>query len=159
VSDPQTMAERSAAAMWAADAASQSLGMTLDEIRPGYARMSMRVRGDMVNGHAICHGGLVFALADSAFAFACNSYNRTTVAQACDIVFVAPARLDDVLVAQAVERTRFGRNGIYDVTVTTVPAGDSDGAAFTEEGRGELVAEFRGRSRQIAGTLAEESQP
>ncbi|MGH9248129.1 MAG: hydroxyphenylacetyl-CoA thioesterase PaaI [Acidimicrobiales bacterium] len=143
VPDPQTVAERSAAAMWAADAASQALGMTLDEVRPGYARMSMRVRDDMVNGHSICHGGLVFALADSAFAFACNSYNRAAVAQACDIVFVAPARLGEVLVAEAVERSRFGRNGIYDVTVTAR----------------ELVAEFRGRSRQIAGTLAEESQP
>jgi phenylacetic acid degradation protein PaaD len=138
--------------MWAGDAASQALGMVLDEVRPGYARMSMRVRDDMVNGHSICHGGLVFALADSAFAFACNSYNRAAVAQACDIVFVAPARLGDVLVAEAVERSRFGRNGIYDVTVSAVAGGGSGGA-------GELVAEFRGRSRQIAGTLAEESQP
>jgi phenylacetic acid degradation protein PaaD len=152
VPDPQTVAERSAAAMWAGDAASQALGMVLDEVRPGYARMSMRVRDDMVNGHSICHGGLVFALADSAFAFACNSYNRAAVAQACDIVFVAPSRLGDVLVAEAVERSRFGRNGIYDVTVSAVAGGGSGGA-------GELVAEFRGRSRQISGTLAEESQP
>ena len=149
--DPQTVAERSAAAMWAGDAASQALGMVLDEVRPGYARISMRVRADMVNGHSICHGGLVFALADSAFAFACNSYNRVAVAQACDIVFVAPARLGDVLVAEAVERSRFGRNGIYDVTVTAGADGGSGG--------GGLVAEFRGRSRQIAGTLAEESEP
>ena len=150
--DPQTVAERSAAVMWAGDAASQALGMVLDEVRPGYARMSMQVRDDMVNGHSICHGGLVFALADSAFAFACNSYNRAAVAQACDIVFVAPSRLGDVLVAEAVERSRFGRNGIYDVTVSAVAGRGSGGA-------GELVAEFRGRSRQIAGTLAEESQP
>jgi phenylacetic acid degradation protein PaaD len=149
--DPQTVAERSAAAMWAGDAASQALGMVLDEVRPGYARISMQVRDDMVNGHAICHGGLVFALADSAFAFACNSYNRVAVAQACDIVFVAPARLGDVLVAEAVERSRFGRNGIYDVTVSA----EADGGP----GGGGLVAEFRGRSRQIAGTLAEESEP
>jgi acyl-CoA thioesterase len=93
----------------------------------------------------------VFALADSAFAFACNSYNRVAVAQACDIVFVAPARLGDVLVAEAVERSRFGRNGIYDVTVTAGADGGSGG--------GGLVAEFRGRSRQVAGTLAEESEP
>jgi len=152
VLDPQTVAERSAATMWAGDAASQALGMVLDEVRPGYARMSMRVRADMVNGHSMCHGGLVFALADSAFAFACNSYNRVAVAQACDIVFVAPARLGDVLVAEAVERSRFGRNGIYDVTVTALAGGGSAGA-------GGLVAEFRGRSRQIAGTLAEESRP
>jgi len=151
VFDPQTVAERSAAAMWAGDAASQALGMVLDEVRPGYARISMQVRDDMVNGHSICHGGLVFALADSAFAFACNSYNRVAVAQACDIVFVAPARLGDVLVAEAVERSRFGRNGIYDVTVTAGADGGSGG--------GGLVAEFRGRSRQIAGTLAEESEP
>jgi phenylacetic acid degradation protein PaaD len=151
VFDPQTVAERSAAAMWAGDAASQALGMVLDEVRPGYARISMQVRDDMVNGHSICHGGLVFALADSAFAFACNSYNRVAVAQACDIVFVAPARLGDVLVAEAVERSRFGRNGIYDVTVIAGAGGGS--------GSGGLVAEFRGRSRQIAGTLAEESEP
>ena len=136
--DPQLLAERSAAAMWADDAASQALGMTLDEVRPGYARLSMTVRSDMVNGHAICHGGFVFALADSAFAFACNSYNRSAVAQACDIVFVAAVRLDDVLVAEAVERTRYGRNGVYDVTVRR---------------DGEVVAEFRGRSREIGGTL------
>jgi phenylacetic acid degradation protein PaaD len=151
VLDPQTVAERAAAAMWAGDAASQALGMVLDEVRPGYARISMQVRDDMVNGHSICHGGLVFALADSAFAFACNSYNRVAVAQACDIVFVAPARLGDVLVAEAVERSRFGRNGIYDVTVTAGADGGSGG--------GGLVAEFRGRSRQVAGTLAEESEP
>jgi phenylacetic acid degradation protein PaaD len=151
VLDPQTVAERAAAAMWAGDAASQALGMVLDEVRPGYARISMQVRDDMVNGHSTCHGGLVFALADSAFAFACNSYNRVAVAQACDIVFVAPARLGDVLVAEAVARSRFGRNGIYDVTVTAGADGGSGG--------GGLVAEFRGRSRQVAGTLAEESEP
>lgn len=125
--------------MWADDAASQSLGMTLDEVRPGYARITMPVRRDMVNGHSLCHGGFVFALADSAFAFACNSYNRVAVAQGCDIVFVAPARLDDVLTAEATERTRYGRNGIYDVTVV---AGER------------LVAEFRGRSRELGGQLA-----
>lgn len=131
--------------MWADDAASQALGMTLDEVRPGYARMSMLIRSDMVNGHGICHGGFVFALADSAFAFACNSYNRSTVAQACDIVYVAPVRLGDHLVAEAVERTRYGRNGVYDVSVRR---------------DGDVVAEFRGRSREIAGNLvAEESEP
>jgi phenylacetic acid degradation protein PaaD len=142
VADPQIVAARSAAAMWADDAASQAMGMTLDEVRPGYARLSMIVRSDMVNGHGICHGGFVFALADSAFAFACNSYNRSTVAQACDIVFVTAARLDDALVAEAVERTRFGRNGVYDVTVRQ-----------SEAAEGEYVALFRGRSREIGGTL------
>jgi len=149
MADPQLIAERSAAAMWADDAASQAMGMTLDEVRPGYARLSMTVRSDMVNGHGICHGGFVFALADSAFAFACNSYNRNTVAQACDIVFVSAAQLDDELVAEAVERTRFGRSGVYDVTVRR--AGSAEG---------EYVAMFRGRSREIGGTLVgEESLP
>lgn len=132
--DAQALAEKTAAAMWADDAASQGLGMTLDEVKPGFARMSMRVRAEMVNGHAICHGGFVFALADSAFAFACNTYNRVTVAQGCDIVFVAPAKLGDELSAEAVERARYGRNGIYDVTVRS---GDR------------LIAEFRGRSRDL----------
>lgn len=130
----QELAEQSAAAMWAQDAASQAMGMTLDSIRPGYARLTMQVRDDMVNGHRICHGGFVFALADSAFAFACNTYGQVTVAQDCDIVFVAPARQGDVLTAEATERHRFGRNGIYDVTVRR---------------DGEVVAEFRGRSREL----------
>jgi phenylacetic acid degradation protein PaaD len=145
VADPQVVAERSAAAMWADDAASQAMGMTLDEVRPGYAQLSMAVRADMVNGHGICHGGFVFALADSAFAFACNSYNRSTVAQGCDIVYVSAARLGDGLVAEAVERTRYGRNGVYDVTVRR--ARDVDG---------DVVALFRGRSREIGGTLIPE---
>jgi phenylacetic acid degradation protein PaaD len=144
VVDPQRLAEQSAGAMWADDAASQAMGMTMDEVRPGYARLSMAVRSDMVNGHGICHGGFVFALADSAFAFACNSYNRSTVAQACDIVFVAAAQLGDDLVAEAVERTRYGRNGVYDVTVRHAGA------------EGEFVALFRGRSREIGGTLVPE---
>jgi phenylacetic acid degradation protein PaaD len=127
--------------MWAGDSASQALGMSLDDVGPGRATLTMTVRPDMVNGHAICHGGLVFALADSAFAFACNSYNQVTVAQDCDIVFVAPARLGDVLTAVAVERVRYGRNGIYDVTVRRDD---------------EVVAEFRGRSRELGGVLAPE---
>ncbi|HEX6327107.1 MAG TPA: hydroxyphenylacetyl-CoA thioesterase PaaI, partial [Jiangellaceae bacterium] len=113
----QELAEQSAAAMWAQDAASRAMGMTLDSVQPGYARLTMQVRDDMVNGHRICHGGFVFTLADSTFAFACNTYGQVTVAQDCDIVFVAPARLGDVLTAEATERHRFGRNGIYDVTV------------------------------------------
>lgn len=140
----QARAERAAAAMWADDAASQALGMTLDEIAPGRARLSMRVRDDMVNGHAICHGGFVFALADSAFAFACNSYDRVTVAQACDIVFVAPARRGDVLVADAAERARYGRNGIYDVAVRRAD---------------DLIAEFRGRSREVGGSVSATDPP
>jgi phenylacetic acid degradation protein PaaD len=143
---PQELAEACAAAMWADDAASRALGMRLDEVRPGSARLSMEVRADMVNGHALCHGGFVFTLADSAFAFACNTRNRRTVAQGCDIVFVAPARLGDRLVAHAVERTRYGRSGVCDVTVT-------------DAATGAVVAEFRGRSREIAGTLVDVGEP
>jgi acyl-CoA thioesterase len=138
----EDLARAVAAAMWADDAASAGLGMRLVSVGPGRAVLEMPVRADMVNGHGIAHGGFVFTLADSAFAFACNSRNRRTVAQACDIVFVIPARLGDVLVAEAVERTTYGRNGIYDVTV--------------RRGDDELVAEFRGRSRQIDGTFIEE---
>jgi acyl-CoA thioesterase len=131
-----------AAAMWADDAASAGLGMRLVSVTAGRAVLEMPVRADMVNGHGIAHGGFVFTLADSAFAFACNSRNQRTVAQACDIVFVAPAKLGDILTATATERASYGRNGIYDVTVVA--------------GADQLIAEFRGRSRQINGTFIEE---
>ncbi len=131
----QETAERSAADMWADDRASQALGMEIVEVGPGRATLRMSVREDMVNGHGIGHGGLTFALADSAFAFACNSYGRTTVAAAAEIRFRRPTRLGDELVADAVERSRDGRDGVYDVTVR---AGD------------EAVAIFVGRSREIA---------
>jgi acyl-CoA thioesterase len=125
-------------AMWSSDRASQSLGMEILDVSPGRATMRMTVREDMVNGHAIGHGGFTFTLADSAFAFACNSYNRSTVAASCEIRFLAPTRLGDVLVAEAVERSRSGRDGVYDITVRS----------------GEiLVAEFVGRSKEIRGTL------
>jgi acyl-CoA thioesterase len=137
----QQVAERSAAAMWADDRASRALGLVLEEVGPGRATLRMTVRDDMVNGHAIGHGGLTFTLADSAFAFACNSYNRSTVAAGADIRFLAPTRLGDVLVAEAVERERSGRDGVYDVTVR---CGDV------------VVAEFVGRSKEIRGTLFEE---
>lgn len=133
------LARKVAAAMWSEDAASAGLGMRLVSVGTGRAVLEMPVRADMVNGHGIAHGGFVFTLADSAFAFACNSRNERTVAQACDIVFVAPAKLGDVLVAEAVERASYGRNGIYDVTV--------------RRGSSELIAEFRGRSRQIGGSF------
>ena len=136
------LARAVAAAMWADDAASSGLGMRLVSVAAGRAVLEMPVRADMVNGHGIAHGGFVFTLADSAFAFACNSRNQRTVAQACDIVFVTPARLGDILVAEAVERASYGRNGIYDVTV--------------RRGDNELIAEFRGRSRQINGSFLEE---
>ena len=128
--------ERTAAAvgeaMYARDTASQALGMALEEVRPGYARLRMTVRTDMLNGHGSCHGGMVFALADSAFAFACNSHDVVTVASGCSIEFLAPAREGDELVAEAEERVREGRNGVYDVDVRR-----ADGA---------LIATFRGRS-------------
>jgi acyl-CoA thioesterase len=137
---PDELARRCADAMWADDRASQSLGMSIDAVGPGSATVSMSIRADMANGHGIAHGGFVFALADTAFAFACNSYNDRTVAQACDIVFAAPTHVGDVLTAVAVERHRFGRNGIYDIRVTRDD---------------EVVAEFRGRSRTIGGPLVD----
>jgi acyl-CoA thioesterase len=124
--------------MWAGDAASRGLGMALLDVGPGRATLRMTVRADMVNGHAIGHGGLTFTLADSAFAFACNSYNRSTVAAGAEISFLAPTRLGDVLVADAVERSREGRDGVYDVTVRSADA---------------VVAQFVGRSKEIRGTL------
>jgi acyl-CoA thioesterase len=135
--DPLEIARATAEAMWATDAASRALGVELEEVAPGSARASLRVTESMLNGHGICHGGLVFLLADTAFAFACNSHGPETVAAGCDIVFVSPARLGDELVAEARERTRFGRNGVYDVTVRRAD--------------GSVVAEFRGQSRTTAG--------
>ena len=120
--------------MMAGDAASTMLGIELDGYGPGWARTRMTVRPDMVNGHGICHGGMIFSVADTAFACACNSWGPVTVAAECDILFVAPARLGDVLTAEARVRSRFGRGGIYDISVS---AGDK------------LVAEFRGRSSEL----------
>ncbi len=138
MNDPQAVAEASAATMWADDRASQALGMEIVEIAPGRAVLRMAVRDDMVNGHAIGHGGLTFTLADSAFAFACNSYGRRTVAAGAEIRFLAPTRLGDVLVATAVERDREKRTGVYDVEVT---AGET------------VVATFVGRSHEIGGSI------
>ena len=120
--------------MMANDEASRGLGIELIDQGEGRAVTRMTVRDDMVNGHAMAHGGLVFALADTAFACACNSFGPVTVAASAEIVFVAPARAGDVLVAEAVVRTRFGRSGLYDVTVRR---------------DAEVVAEFRGRSHQL----------
>ncbi|MCW2793105.1 MAG: paaI [Nocardioides sp.] len=124
--------------MWAEDRASRALGMSIDDVGPGTATLRMTVRDDMVNGHDIGHGGFTFTLADSAFAFACNSYNRRTVAAGAEVRFRAPTRSGDVLVATAVERSREGRDGTYDVTVTS---GDT------------VVATFVGRSREIGGAF------
>ncbi len=109
---PQTLAETVAAAMWSRDRAAQSLDMRLDSIAPGSARLSMTVRGDMLNGHGICHGGMIFTLADTAFAYACNSDNHNTVASACHIDFLAPAREGDRLQARAEARTQGRRTGV-----------------------------------------------
>ena len=141
---PQERAERAAEAMWAGDRASQSLGMRIVAVAPGRATLEMAVREDMVNGHGIGHGGMTFSLADSAFAFACNSYNRSTVAASCEIRFLAPTRLGDVLVAEAVERSREGRDGIYDIAVRSGST---------------VVAEFVGRSKEIRGRLFPEEGP
>jgi acyl-CoA thioesterase len=138
----QLTAQRSAEAMWADDRASRALGMRLDVVGPGTATVSMTLTEDMVNGHAIGHGGLTFTLADSAFAFACNSYNRSTVAAGAEIRFRRPTYLGDRLVATATERERTGRDGVYDVLVTV---GD------------EVVAIFTGRSKEIGGTLYDAS--
>ena len=138
----QQTARRCAHLMWEGDNASQALGMELVDVAPGRATVRMTVRDDMVNGHGIGHGGFTFSLADSAFAFACNTYNRRTVAQACEIRFRAPTMLGDLLVAEAVERSRHGRDGTYDVTVRKDDT---------------VVAEFVGRSKEIRGTLFEES--
>ena len=127
-----------ARAMWAADAASAALGMELVEVGPGSARVSMVVRPDMVNGHDLCHGGLIAVLADSAFALACNSHGPVTVAAGFAIDFLAPGRLGQTLHADAREVSRRGRSGIYDVTVR------ADDAEV-----GEVIAELRGRSRTL----------
>lgn len=139
---PQERAEKSAQTMFDNDRASPGLGMRLDSIAPGTATMSMEVRADMVNGHDVAHGGFIFALADSAFAFACNSYNQITLAQQNQITYVSPGRLGERLVAHAVEVSRTGRSGIYDVTVR----GEDD----------RIVALMRGLSRTIKGQTFQE---
>lgn len=129
------LARRCAAVMWAQDQASQRMGMELLDVGPGRARLRMIVREEMVNGHGTCHGGFLAALADSAFAFACNTYDQVTVAAGFDINFVAPAGLGEELIAQATERARYGRSGLYDVRVSRLD--------------GIVIAEFRGRSRSL----------
>jgi len=143
-SDLQQLAELAGRTMYARDPASQALGMTLDAIRPGYARMSMRVRDDMLNGHGSCHGGYIFMLADSAFAFACNSHNFNTVGAGCTIDYLAPGRAGDVLTAEASEQALQGRTGVYDVTVS-----DADGRR---------IALFRGKSHRVQGLVAEPTE-
>ncbi len=135
------LAQGVAESMFARDRASQLLGMRILEVRLGYARMSMLVRPEMLNGHQVCHGGFIFTLADSAFAFACNSHNLNTVASGASVDFLAPGREGDDLVAEALEQFLAGRTGVYDVLVTNQ--------------RGEKIAVFRGRSYRIKGEVAQ----
>jgi acyl-CoA thioesterase len=134
---PDDLARACADAMWKDDDASSGLGMKIVDIGAGRATLTMTVRPDMVNGQRIAHGGFIFSLADSAFAFACNSHNEKSVAAQGNITFIKPGKLGDVLVATAREISRSGRSGIYDVRVTV---GD------------DVIAEFRGHSRTIGGT-------
>ncbi len=138
----QQLAEAVVRKMFAADAASQKLGMRVAGVRPGYALVEMEVLPDMLNGHAICHGGFVFSLADSAFAFACNTHNFVTVAAGCSIDFLAPAHPGDHLRAEAQEQALLGRTGVYDVTVTNQ--------------RDERIALFRGRSHRTRTEIVTE---
>ena len=141
--DAQALAERVGARMFADDRASAALGMRVTSIAPGRAEMTMTVRDDMLNGHRICHGGFIFLLADSTFAFACNSYNRNTVAQGCSIDYLAPVHEGDVLHAIGVERSRTGRTGVYDIEV--------------RDQHGKTVALFRGKSYRIDGHIVDDS--
>ena len=137
--DPKAIAQASAEHMYARDNATQGLGLQLMDVGPGYARMHMRVRPDMLNGHAMCHGGFIFTLADSTFAFACNSYNLQTVGAGCTIEFLAPAHEGEVLEAHATEQARSGKTGVYDVVVTNAD--------------GKKIALMRGKSHQISGSV------
>ncbi|MDE2367394.1 MAG: hydroxyphenylacetyl-CoA thioesterase PaaI [Burkholderiales bacterium] len=142
---PQHVAEASRDAMWRGDRASKSLGIEILAVGPGSAVLAMTVREDMLNGHDLCHGGLITTLADSAFAFACNSYNELTVAAGFDVNVVASARLGDRLTATAAELSKAGRTGVYDIAVTNQ--------------RGEAVAAFRGRSYTMKGQALVEGLP
>jgi acyl-CoA thioesterase len=144
MADKEAVARAAGRVMYERDTCSQALGIRLEEIGPGRAVMSMTIRKDMVNGHNIGHGGMIFTLADATFAYACNSHNVNAVAASCDITFPAPAKLGDRLTAVGEERHLRGRNGVYDVTVTNQD--------------GELVGLFRGRCRRIQGNVASEEE-
>ena len=143
--DPDALAAEVARRMWADDRASQALGMELLEVRSGYARIRMPIRRDMTNGHGICHGGYMFLLADSTFAFACNSHNQRAVAASAEIHFIASAHEGDVLTAEGVELHLAGRSGVYDMRVT--------------DQTGKLIALFRGKSATIKGQFVESAAP
>lgn len=139
--DPEDLARRCAQAMYRADTASQRLGIAIDSVAPGRAVARMHVTEAMINGHEVCHGGYIFLLADTAFAFACNTYDDVTVAAAADIVFVSSAYVGDALLAEATQRVSSGRSGVYDVEVRR---GD------------DVLAEFRGMSRTLSRRLLPE---
>ncbi len=138
---PQQLADRVAAAMYALDRASLALGMKLLKVAPGLASMQMAIREDMANVHNTCHGGLIFTLADSTFAYACNSHNKKAVAVTCVIEYMCPVYVGDVLTATGREQGLEGRNGVYDIRV--------------ENQKGKLVALFRGKSTQIKGEVTD----
>lgn len=142
--DAQALAEACAESLWRDDMAAKKLGMKIEKIAPGHASLSMTVTSDMANGHGTCHGGFMFALADSAFAFSCNTYNQRAVAQHCTISYLAPAFAGDALLACGKEVSRSGRNGIYDIRITNE--------------QGDAIAEFRGYSRTVSGTLLGDKQ-
>jgi acyl-CoA thioesterase len=142
----QRLAEAVGRVMLAQDKASRALGMVVEAVAPGHARLSMTVRDDMINGHDLCHGGLIFTLADSALAFACNARNHVTVAAAAEIHFISPARQGETLVAVAQERASTGRTGLYDVEVS-------------DRATGRVVALFRGRAQRLQGSIVEEAGP
>jgi acyl-CoA thioesterase len=136
--EAQALADATAEAMYSRDRAAQALGLKIVRVQPGSALLTMVVRPDMVNGHHICHGGMIFSLADTAFAYACNSYNKNTVASACHIDFLAPAKEGETLEAEAVERSAAGRTGVYDITVRV---------------GNRTIALFRGKSYRINGEV------
>ena len=142
--DPKDVAKAASQAMYEQDQATRALGMTIETVEPGRAILRMTVRDDMLNGHGTCHGGLIFSLADSAFAFACNSHNRVTVAQGAQITFVEPARPGDVLIATAIERSRTRKTGLYDVEVMSAD--------------GRTIALFRGNAYEIKGQVIPEDR-
>jgi acyl-CoA thioesterase len=142
--NPQDIARRCADIMWPDDHAARGLGMTIAEVGPGSATLTMTVRQDMVNGHGTCHGGFIFAVADSTFAYACNSFNHRAVAAGVDINFLAPAHLGDVLTAHGHARHQGGRSSVYDIEVTNQD--------------GKLIAVFRGRAARIKGHFFEPAE-
>ncbi len=139
LSELQDIADATAQSMYGRDQAAQGLGILIIQMKPGYAKVVMQVRQDMLNGHQTCHGGFIFALADTAFAYSCNSHNRNTVASGCVIDFLAPAFVGDVLTAEAQEMSRTGRTGVYDTLIKNQDE--------------KSIALFRGRSYEIKGEV------